>query len=377
MHITFFSVWMTVLWSSILVLIYYVLRTKYELIDICSVSGVIVLYLFCMMRMVIPVEFSWTKVLFGGTLYNKIYYFFCIERNIGNDISVFDMLRFIWYLGAFLILLHYVIQYVKVARYFGDMPVQRNSKAAQIADTIWNGSKKPDIIQIAAVKTPCCFGILRKKIIIPDKLYTEEQLRFILLHECSHLKNNDILVKNLINILCAFYWWNPCVYLLKKDLNQSLEIRCDLTAVKELDLQLKGDYLAVVLSEYKDSLKTGKSAGLRYDNPKLLLERFQMVAKEKRILVNKGNFLAWIISGCLLLLSYSFIFQTEYEAPKEDIETEQDAYEVNTSNSYLIKSDDGTYFLHFQNKDIPVDEEGAQKMIEDGFAVIVNSENKQ
>jgi hypothetical protein len=43
----------------------------------------------------------------------------------------------------------------------------------------------------------------------------------------------------------------------------------------------------------------------------------------------------------------------------------------------LIKSDDGTYFLHFQNKDIPVDEEGAQKMIEDGFAVIVNSENKQ
>ena len=33
MHITFFSVWMTVLWSSILILIFYVLRTKYQLID--------------------------------------------------------------------------------------------------------------------------------------------------------------------------------------------------------------------------------------------------------------------------------------------------------------------------------------------------------
>ena len=61
MDITFFSVWMTVLWSSILILIFYVLRTKYQLIDIYSVSGVIVLYLFCMIRMVIPVEFSWTK----------------------------------------------------------------------------------------------------------------------------------------------------------------------------------------------------------------------------------------------------------------------------------------------------------------------------
>lgn len=370
MHITFFSVWMTVLWSSILILIFYVLRTKYQLIDICSVSGVIVLYLFCMIRMVIPVEFSWTKVIFGGTLYNKIYYFFCIERNIGNDISVFDMLRFIWYLGAFLILPHYVIQYVKVARYFGDMPVQRNSKAAQIADEIWNGTKKPDILQTAAVKTPCCFGILRKKIIIPDKLYTEEQLRFILLHECSHLKNNDILVKNLINILCAFYWWNPCVYLLKKDLNQSLEIRCDLTAVMELDYQLKSDYLAVVLNEYKDSLKAANSTGLRYDNPKLLLERFQLVAKEKCILVRKGIILAWIISICLLLISYSFIFQTKYEAPKEDIETEQEAYEVNTSNSYLIKNEDGTYFLHFQNTDITISEEMAQIMVKEGYIVI-------
>ena len=372
MHITFFSVWMTVLWSSILILIFYVLRTKYQLIDICSVSGVIVLYLFCVIRMVIPVEFSWTKVIFGGTLYNKIYYFFCIERNIGNDISVFDLLRLIWYSGTLLIILRYVIQYVKIARFFGGMPVQRNSKEAQIVDAVWNGSKKPDIIQTATVKTPCCFGVLRKKIMIPDKLYTEEQLRFILLHECSHLKNNDILVKNLINILCALYWWNPCVYLLKKDLSQSLEIRCDLTAVKELDHQLKGDYLAVILSEYKNSLKAANSAELRYDNPKLLLERFQLVANERRVLVKKRNILAWIISGCLLFISYSFIFQTKYEAPREDIETEQNAYEVNINNSYLIKTDDGTYFLHFQNKDIAISEEMAQMMIKEGYTVMEN-----
>lgn len=374
MHITFFSVWMTVLWSSILILIFYVLRTKYQLIDICSVSGVIVLYLFCMIRMVIPVEFPWIKILFGGTLYNRIYYFFCIERNIGNYISVFDMLRLLWYSGTLSILSYYVIQYVKAARYFGEMPVERNSKATQIADTIWNGSKKPDILQTATIKTPCCFGILRKKIIIPDKPYTEEQLRFILLHECSHLKNNDILVKNLINILCALYWWNPCVYLLKKDLSQSLEIRCDLTAVKELDNQLKGDYLAVILSEYKDSLKAANSAGLRYDNPKLLLERFQLVANERRVLVKKGNILAWVVSGCLLFISYFFVFQTKYDAPKSDIETVQDAHEVDIHNSYLIKMKDGTYFFHSNNIDIPIDEEVAKMMIGDGFTIVERSE---
>ncbi|MDE6221468.1 MAG: hypothetical protein K2G51_13765, partial [Lachnospiraceae bacterium] len=56
------------------------------------------------------------------------------------------------------------------------------------------------------------------------------------------------------------------------------------------------------------------------------------------------------------------------------IETEQGAYEVNRGNSYLIKTDDGTYFLHIQNKDIHISEELAQMMLEDDFTVIEKSE---
>ena len=56
---------------------------------------------------------------------------------------------------------------------------------------------------------------------------------------------------------------------------------------------------------------------------------------------------------------------------KEDIETEQNAYEVNSNNSYLIKTDDGTYFLRIQNKDIAISEEMAKMMIKDGFTITV------
>lgn len=145
-------------------------------------------------------------------------------------------------------------------------------------------------------------------------------------------------------------------------------------AVKGLDHQLKGEYLAIVLSEYKDSLEAGNSAEIHYDNPKLLLERFQLVANERRTFVKKGNVLAWIISGCLLFISYAFVFQTRYDVPKSDIETVQDAYEVNVQNSYLIRMKDGTYFLHSNYVDIPIGEEGARRMIGDGFTVIEISE---
>lgn len=191
MHITFFTVWMTVLWSSILILIFYVLRTKYKLIDICSVSGVIVLYLFCMIRMIIPVEFPWTKIIFGGT---------------------------------------------------------------------------------------------------------------------------------------------------------------------------------------KDNLKPANSTGYHYNDSKMLLERFQLIANIRHKFIKRGNILAWVISGCLLFISYSFVFQTQYDAPKEDIETQQGAHEVDIYNSYLIKTDDGTYLLHTPNKDIAISGEMAQLMIEEGFNVIIKSQ---
>lgn len=377
MQITIFSIWMTVLWSSILILLFYLLRTKLALIDICSVSGVIILYLFCMARMVIPVEFPWTKVITGGVLYNRIYEFFYRMLDIGITISVYLILLTVWFLGTAVILLHDAVRYRRIARYFGKMPVQRAGKAVKILDKLWGGRiKPPDIVQTAAVDTPCCTGILQKRIILPDKPYSENELYYILLHECSHLKNKDILTKHLINLLCALYWWNPCVYLLKKDLNQSMEIRCDAMVTKGLDDEAKSDYLKVVMEEFKGSFKTVHSAGhsgamihLFSDDSELLLERFKLVAVERNIFLKKGTVLAWVIAGCLLMLSYSFIIQTKYDVPEADIATAQDAYEVNSDNSYLIRTVNRTWLLHTQGENIPINEETAQMLIEDGFPV--------
>ncbi len=138
MQITFFSIWMTVFWSSILL---------------------------------IPVEFPWTKVVEGGALYNRIHYFWYIEQKLGNEVSVYDVVCLVWIAGTVWILLRDAVQYIKISRYFGTMPAQRNNSAAQLVNILWKGSRKPDILLTAAVQTPCCFGILRKRILIPDKEY--------------------------------------------------------------------------------------------------------------------------------------------------------------------------------------------------------------
>ena len=105
-------------------------------------------------------------------------------------------------------------------------------------------------------------------------------------------------------------------------------------------------------------------------NSKLLLERFRMVAKTGCVLRKRGTAAAWVLAGALLMGSYTFVIQCSYDPPIEEIETVQEAHEINRYNSWLIKMSDGTYCVRFCDQDIPVSGKMSQLMIEDGFTVI-------
>ncbi len=376
MQITIFSVWMTVLWSSILIIIFYFLRKKSILLDVCSVSGVLVLYLFCMIRLMIPIELPWTKEVSGGELYNKVYDMIRYEMPVGLGIHIYQVLLSIWIIGAIILLTRYFIQYFKLMRSLGKLSVVDNGKTAEILERVVKGnSKKPDIIKTSAINIPCCIGVFRKRIILPDKKLTDEEMYYILLHEYTHLQNNDVLTKMLINIICALYWWNPIVYLLRKDINQSIEIRCDGIVVSGENNISRSNYLAVMLSEFKDNCNTGEFAKYRKniiplyeEHSESLIERFQLVADGKNNVSFVGRILACVFALCLLICSYSFIIQSNYEVPIDDIEVDDKAYGVDNGNSYIIFRD-GEYVLHSVEGDIVINKEAAEMMIQEGFQV--------
>lgn len=83
----------------------------------------------------------------------------------------------------------------------------------------------------------------------------------------------------------------------------------------------------------------------------------------------KGNLVATAITVCLLIVSYSFVLQSKYECPIEEIETDDISYSVDNDNSY-ITFQDGEYILHSGQKVAIVPEEMVQMMIEEGFPFI-------
>lgn len=233
-----------------------------------------------------------------------------------------------------------------------------------ILDEICTDKEKRNIkiVQTAAVEIPCCIGIFEKRILIPDKKYSREELHYIILHEYTHLDNKDILTIQLINILCIVFWWNPFVYILKGDMYQSIEIRCDQTVTKKLKSAERGNYLAVILKEYKASVQEKefrKPAGampLFEDHSDHLIERFRLVAEGKQSGSRIGRILVPVIAVALLVLSYSLILQPRYDVPENTYTIENEFEDINQDNAYLYVSD-GKYYLHCEQGNVVIDKQ--------------------
>ncbi len=63
MQITFFSLFMSVIWSSVLAVFNYLCRKKHFFIRQLGITNILFLYLFSVIRMIVPYEFSFTRVI--------------------------------------------------------------------------------------------------------------------------------------------------------------------------------------------------------------------------------------------------------------------------------------------------------------------------
>ena len=165
--------------------------------------------------------------------------------------------------------------------------------------------------------------MLRRYIILPDKTYTDAELHYILLHEYTHFLNHDTAVKLLVTLYCIIFWWNPVVYLLQKDLEQTLELKCDRAIAQTLNAQERTAYLRAILSAMKQRLPQQpvpqpSTALFRAEADKAMRERFTAVlacAEQPN-----GRTASAVLIGSfavLLALSYAVLPQPAFEPPAE------------------------------------------------------------
>ena len=64
----------------------------------------------------------------------------------------------------------------------------------------------------------------------------------------QHIKNKDILIKHLFNIISIIYWWFYPIYILKRQIDLFLEMRIDVTVNEKANVDEQKDYLNTLLT---------------------------------------------------------------------------------------------------------------------------------
>ena len=182
-----------------------------------------------------------------------------------------DILSLVYPIAVMAILLCHIIAYTIFIR-----KIRRNNKAAGI------GCQIPVYLN-AKAKTPMLVGVLRPSIILPDCKYTDAQLRAVLLHELTHLRRKDVLVKWLSVLACAIHWFNPIVWLVRREIDRACELACDEAAVRNLDADGKQTYGNTLICVAADSkMPSTILSTTMCEEKKALKERLGAIMKSRK-----------------------------------------------------------------------------------------------
>ena len=140
--------------------------------------------------------------------------------------------------------------------------------------------------------SPLSFGILRPAIIIPENT-SENQLPFVLLHEKTHVKDRDSVLKILALFALSLNWFNPLNWFMVKMFDRDLERYCDERVLKKLGGEKAFSYANTILD-----FAERESLSLSFFSAASLCERVTSIMKNK---AKKKNFPAVLAVFCAIV----------------------------------------------------------------------------
>lgn len=295
-----------------------------------GITGLYVLVILILMRGYLPFDFY--KINLTTSFYShKVLPFlrdiFYYKINAGGKImTVRQITLIIFIVGWIWMLCKKIYGYFAFNKFINSAPHYNKAGALQICEdvfyTIFPQDRKFDIkiVQSNILSSPAIFLSPNPIIILPDILFTEEELKFVFYHELIHLKHRDFIIKVATDFLIAAYWWNPVIRIYLFDIiNHVQELNVDYEASKGLTKNEKLVYLNVIskTADYicKNKKKRKPIYALSDEHPLNILQRLSCIISSK---VNGLTFKGIIVSIILFICSFTFVFEPSYQVTHDE-----------------------------------------------------------
>lgn len=318
MDISISTIVTTSITGSLLLLLFCIIMGSRTVISKVGPGFVVMIWLIVSVRMFFPIEWGYTYSFYFERVFTAIREFFTYEIFKGEQsIAVWQIFLAIWILGIIILGFYKIKDYKRTLRMLRILP----KIPRECLNAVWEEDvikKYPEVQELKFVKfdhtvSPFLAGLRKTLIVMPNREFTDQELRCIVGHEVLHYRNHDIFWKIFTEVLCTVFWWNPVFLFMKKRLFHMIEIKNDRKLTEEMTSKEKSDYLDCLLEIVKDSCGnsfTG-TVGFSKTDKKIFRQRVELIVSPGKI--SKGcQVVTGIVVAVLLFLSTAVVFEPTY-----------------------------------------------------------------
>lgn len=178
-----------------------------------------------------------------------------LKQRIAEDFNYyFNIASIVWMSGVVLIVL--IVLFINCIFIFkvNKQPLCRDESTIDIlkkCKSIMNISRDIPVICDSYIKVPSLFGNIKPKILISTDLIfrlSDEQKKYIFLHELSHFKRKDIFVSWIMLFCGILNWFNPVICFSLKRMWEDCELACDAYVLSYLKEGEQREYGSTIIN---------------------------------------------------------------------------------------------------------------------------------
>ena len=129
---------------------------------------------------------------------------------------------------------------------------------------------------MAGIYSPALTVSLKPMILLPANItdtLTDAQLACALRHELTHYRRHDHLLMLLLRLLTCVYWFNPIVWLMKRELMKDMETACDSAVTARLNGTERREYAMTLLALFSQPCRANSVLGMALSSAEKDAER--------------------------------------------------------------------------------------------------------
>lgn len=199
--------------------------------------------------------------------------------------------------------------------------------------------KKTAIYSCPIITTPTLVGFFKQELLIPLTVKESNMLDLLCLHEQTHMKRHDNIIRAIMVIIASMNWFNPFIWLIIREVSNDCELSCDIIAKKNMTEEQKKEYCDFMLDMIKSSVDQNVVFSMFSRNYRLLKRRIIAVNSNK----NRNIISFMLCLGVLSALITVIVMSSGFMVSKTSINNK----EVTNQDNDIQE-----YFLYDENNDL-------------------------